>query len=54
MWPYLSLTEKQQRTINYMIILMIQPVSFTSAAFEVFAEAYLCFLVSASAKEMPR
>ena len=53
-WPYLSLTEKQQRTINYMIILMIQPVSFTSAAFEAFAEAYLCFLVSASAKEMPR
>ena len=27
---------------------MIQSVSFTSAAFEAFAEAYLCFLVSAS------
>ena len=30
---------------------MIQSVSFTSAAFEDFAEAYLCFLVSATAKE---
>ena len=30
---------------------MIQSVSFTSAAFEAFAEAYLCFLVSASAKK---
>ena len=31
--------------------LMIQLVSFTSAAFEAFAEAYLCFLVSTSAKK---
>ena len=30
---------------------MIQSVSFTSATFEAFAEAYLCFLVSASAKK---
>ena len=30
---------------------MIQSVSFTSAALEAFAEAYLCFLVSASAKK---
>ena len=30
---------------------MIQSVSFTSAAFEAFAEAYRCFLVSASAKK---
>ena len=30
---------------------MIQLVSFTSAAFEAFAEAYLCFLVSASPKK---
>ena len=30
---------------------MIQLVSFTSAAFEAFAEAYLCFLVSTSAKK---
>ena len=33
---------------------MIQSITFTSAVFEVFAEAYLCFLVSASAKKMPR
>ena len=49
-WPCLSLTEKQ-RTINHMIILMIQSVSFTSGALEAFAEAYVCFLVSASAKK---
>ena len=30
---------------------MIQSVSFTSAAFEVFAQVNLCFLVSASAKK---
>ena len=30
---------------------MIQSASFTSTAFEAFAEAYLCFLVSASAKK---
>ena len=30
---------------------MIQSVSFTSAAFEAFAKAYLYFLVSASAKK---
>ena len=30
---------------------MVQSASFTSAAFEAFAEAYLCFLVSASAKK---
>ena len=30
---------------------MIQSVSFTSAAFEAFAEAYLCFLVSTTAKK---
>ena len=30
---------------------MIQSVSFTSAAFEDFADAYLCFFVSASAKK---
>ena len=49
-WPCLSLTEKQ-RTINHKIILMIQSVSFTSGAFEAFAEAYVCFLVSASTKK---
>ena len=30
---------------------MIQSASFTSAAFEAFAEAYLCFVVSSSAKQ---
>ena len=35
-----------------MIILMIQSVSFTSGALEAFAEAYVCFLVSASAKKI--
>ena len=30
---------------------MIESVRFTSAAFEAFAEAYLCFLVSALAKK---
>ena len=30
---------------------MIQSVSFTSAAFETFAEASLCFLVSALARK---
>ena len=39
-WSCLSLTEKQ-RTVNHMIILMTQSVSFTSAAFEAFAEAYV-------------
>ena len=35
-----------------MVLLMIQSASFTSAAFETFAEANLCFLVSASAKKI--
>ena len=30
---------------------MIQSVSFTSAEFEAFAEAYICFLVSGLAKK---
>ena len=30
---------------------MIQSISFTSAAFEAFAESHLCFLVSSSAKK---
>ena len=34
-----------------MVLLMIQSASFTSVAFETFAEANLCFLVSASAKK---
>ena len=47
--PCLSPTEKQH-TINHMFILN-DSVSFASAAFEAFAEAYLCFLVSTSAKK---
>ena len=35
-WKCFSLTEKQ-RTINHKIILMIQSLRFTSAAFEAFA-----------------
>ena len=49
-WPYLSLTEKFAQLITW-LFLMTQSASFTSAAFEAFAEAYLCFLVSASAKK---
>ena len=41
-------TEKQH-TINHMIIFNDSISKFTSAAFQVFAEA--CFLVSASAKK---
>ena len=46
-WPCLSLTENQS-TINH-IIIFNDLISLTSAAFEAFAEGYLCFLVSASA-----
>ena len=48
--PCFSLTEKQ-RTINHMIIFNYSISKFTSEAFEVFAEAYLCFLVYVSAKK---
>ena len=44
-WPCLSLKEKQ-RTINHISFLVIQSVSCNSAAFESFAEAHICFLVS--------
>ena len=33
---------------------MIQSISFTIAAFEDFAEAYLCFLVFSSAKKIAK
>ena len=50
-WPCLSLTEKQ-RTMNHTwSFLRIQSVIVTSAAFEAFAETYLCFLVSSSLKK---
>ena len=50
--PCLSPTEKEH-TINHMIILN-DSVNFASAAFEAFAEAYLCFLVPASVKKKCR
>ena len=49
-WPCFSLTEKQC-TVNHLIILVIQSVSYTKAAFKAFAMAYLYFLVSAPAKK---
>ena len=50
-WPCLNQLQKNITQLIKWSFLMIQSVSFTSAAFEDFAEAYLCFLVSASAKE---
>ena len=47
----LSLTKKNNAQLITWSFLMIQWVSFTSAAFEAFVEACLCFLVSASAKK---
>ena len=47
-----SLTEKHHTITRS--FLMIQSVRFTSAAFEAFAKAYLCLLVSASPKEILR
>ena len=49
----ISLTEKR-RTINHMIIFNDSISKFTRVAFEVFAEAYLCFSVYALAKKMQR
>ena len=49
--PYLNHSQKNNEQLITWTFLMIQSVSFTSAAFEAFAEAYLCFLVSASAKK---
>ena len=50
-WPCLNHLQKNIAQLITWSFLMIQSVSFTSAAFEAFAEAYLCFLVSASAKK---
>ena len=50
-WPCLNHFQKNIIQLITWSFLMIQSVSFTSAAFEAFAEAYLCFLVSASAKK---
>ena len=48
-----SVTEKHH-IIDTWSFSMIQLVSFTSAVFKAFAEAYLCFLVSALSKKMLR
>ena len=48
-----SVTEKYH-IIDTWSFSMIQSVSFTSAVFKAFAEAYLCFLVSALSKKMLR
>ena len=50
-WPCLTHLHKNIAQLITWSCLMIQSVSFTSATFEDFAEAYLCFLVSATAKE---
>ena len=62
-WPFLSLTEKQP-TVNHMIFFndpfsqfyqySVRNSPRQSANAESFAEAYLGFLVAASAKKMPR
>ena len=53
-WLCLNHLQKNIAQLITLSFLMIQSVSFTSTAFEVFAEACLCFLLSASAKRMPR
>ena len=53
-WPCLSRLQKNITQLITLSFLMIHSASFTSAAFEAFAETYLCFLVSASAKKMQR
>ena len=53
-WSCLNHLQKNIAQLITRLFLMIHSVSFTSAAFEAFAKAYLCFLVSASAKKMLR
>ena len=48
-WPCLTHLHKNIAQLITWSCLMIQSVSFTSAAFKYFAEGYLCFLASASA-----
>ena len=50
-WSCSNHLQKNQAQITTWTFLMIQSVSFTSAASETFAEAILCFLVSASTKQ---
>ena len=49
--PCLNHLQKNIAQLITWSFLMIHSVSFTSAAFESFAEAYLCFSVSVSAKQ---
>ena len=51
-WPCLSLTEKQ-RTINHMIIFNDSISKFYQCSIQGFWRG-ICFLVSASAKKIPR
>ena len=53
-WPCLSRLQKNITQLITLSFLMIHLASFTSATFEAFTEAYLFFLVSASAKKMQR
>ena len=53
-WSCLNHLQKNIAQLITRLFLMIHSVSFTSAAFEAFAKAYLCFLVSASDKKMLR
>ena len=50
-WPCLNHLQKKIAQLIIWSFLMILSWRFTSAAFEAFAEPYLCFLVSASAKK---
>ena len=50
-WPCLNHLQKNIAQLIALTFLVIQSLSFTSAAFEAFARVYLCFLVSASAKK---
>ena len=47
LWPCLNHLQKNIAQLITWSSLIIQSVSFTSAVFEAFAEAYLCFSVSA-------
>ena len=50
-WPCLNHLQKNIAQLIPWSFLMIQSVSFASAAFEAFTEAYLSFLVSAQQKK---
>ena len=50
-WPYLNHLHKSMAQLITWAFLVIQSVSFTSAAFGAFAKADLCFLVSTLANK---